>query len=152
MNQISVIGSGSTGRSWYEDARTVGRGLAEEDLTVVCGGKGGVMEAVSRGVNDARTGRVIGILPETNSSRANDYLDDVIVTGFGPARNIAVVLSGEAVISIGGHFGTLSELAFSQKFDKPVFGVSTWHHEDFDFPSHLQPEEAVSRALDSLNS
>jgi uncharacterized protein (TIGR00725 family) len=147
MSQVSVIGGGSAEQSNLDDARTVGRELARKDVTVICGGKGGVMEAVSSGVNDMETGRVIGILPETNRKFANDYLDDVILTGMGPARNLAVVLSGEAVIAIGGRYGTLSELAFSRKFDRPVFGVSTWDHEEFDFPTNLEPNEAVQRAL-----
>lgn len=152
MSQISVIGGGSAEQSNLDDARTVGRELARKDVTVICGGKGGVMEAVSSGVNDMETGRVIGILPETNRKFANDYLDDVILTGMGPARNLAVVLSGEAVIAIGGRYGTLSELAFSRKFDRPVFGVSTWDHEEFDFPTNLEPNEAVQRALKAIDS
>jgi uncharacterized protein (TIGR00725 family) len=152
MSQISVIGGGSAEQSNLDDARTVGRELARKDVTVICGGKGGVMEAVSSGVNDMETGRVIGILPGTNRKFANDYLDDVILTGMGPARNLAVVLSGEAVIAIGGRYGTLSELAFSRKFDRPVFGVSTWDHEEFDFPTNLEPNEAVQRALKAIDS
>lgn len=145
--QISVIGGADMGPDSYEDARTVGRLLAEVDVTVVTGGGGGVMEAVAKGVQDVGSGRVIGIRPETDRQNANDYLDDVIVSGIGYARNLPVVLSGEAVIAVSGGYGTLSELAYAQKFDRRVFGVGTWGHERFDFESELLPEEAVRRAL-----
>jgi hypothetical protein len=147
MSQISVIGGEEAGDSDIDRAREVGRLLGQEGVTVICGGGGGVMEAVAAGVSDAENGRVIGIRPEEHDRNANRFLDDVIVTGVGYARNIAVVLSGEAVIAVGGQFGTLSEIAFSKKFEKPIFGIGTWDHEDLSFPSDLLPEEAVRRAL-----
>ncbi len=144
---ISVIGGAEVGSQPYEDARTVGRLLGEADVTVVNGGGKGVMEATAKGVQDVDSGRVIGIRPETHRRNANEYLDDLIVSGVGYARNLSVILSGVAVIAVSGGYGTLSELAYTQKFDQPVFGVGTWEHERFDFPSSLSPEEATRRAL-----
>lgn len=145
--RISVVGGEDVDEETYEKARRVGRLLAEEDVTVINGGGGGVMEASARGVQSVEPGRVIGIRPETHDGNANDHLDEVIVTGVGHARNLAVVLSGEAVIAVAGGYGTLSEIALARKHEKPVYGVGTWAHEDFDFPSNLTPEEAVNRAL-----
>lgn len=150
--QISVIGSGEATDAERQAAQAVGRGLARKNVTVVCGGGSGVMEAVAEGVQSQENGHIIGIRPEEHSGNANDYLDDVIVTGIGYARNLAVVLSGGAIIAIGGQFGTLSELAFAKKYNKPVFGIGTWDHEDLDFLSDLNPEDAVTKALTAAES
>lgn len=149
-SQISVIGSGDVTEEVYQQAYQVGLGLGDAGVTMVCGGGYGVMEAASRGIRDAEDGLAVGIRPGEDDRGANDYLDVVVPTGFGQARNVAVVLSGRAVIAVDGGYGTLSELAFAQKFGKPIFGVGTWEHERFEFESGLSPDEAVEQALATL--
>ncbi len=122
---ISVIGAGKCDEKTYALAEQVGRELALRGATVVCGGLGGVMEAVCKGAKGAG-GRTIGILPGTDYREANAYIDIPIVTGLGEARNVIVARTGRAVIAIGGEYGTLSEIAFALKFGIPVVGLDTW--------------------------
>ncbi len=122
---IAVIGAGVCDERTYALAEQVGRELGARGATVVCGGLGGVMEAVCKGAQHAG-GRTIGILPGVSPRDANPYVDIPIVTGIGEARNSIVVRSGRAVIAIGGEYGTLSEIAFALKFGIPVIGVGTW--------------------------
>jgi len=98
--------------------------LAEAGHEVVCGGRGGVMEAVCRGASE-RGGHTIGILPGDRVEGANDYVDTPIATGLGYARNVLVVRNGRAVIAVDGATGTLSELAFALDFGRPVAGLDT---------------------------
>jgi uncharacterized protein (TIGR00725 family) len=106
-------------------AEEIGRRLAEARIRVVCGGLGGVMEAVARGA--ATTGgEVIGILPGADPADANPYCTHVIATGIGHARNLAVVASADAVIAIGGEWGTLTEIAFARRLGRPVVALGTW--------------------------
>jgi uncharacterized protein (TIGR00725 family) len=116
MVQVSVIGSGVA----YEDrAEEVGRLLAEREATVVTGGLGEVMAAASRGAKGAG-GTTIGILPGETRTDANPWLDHVVVTGIGHGRNLAVVASGDAVIAVGGRYGTLAEIGFALTLGRPV--------------------------------
>ncbi len=114
--QISVIGSGA---EHEERAAEVGRLLAERGATVVTGGLGEVMAAASRGAKSAG-GTTIGILPDETRDRANEWIDHVVVTGIGHARNLAVVASGDAVIAVGGKYGTLAEIGFALTLGRPV--------------------------------
>lgn len=123
--RISVIGSGSTlDPETAAAAEAVGRLLASRDHTVVCGGMGGVMEAVCRGAT-AAGGKTIGILPVDDVSAANAHVTTPIATGMGHARNVLVPLNGEAVIAIDGSGGTLSEIGFAHVYDRPVAGIET---------------------------
>jgi len=117
--QISVVGSGS---EHEERAETVGRLLAEGGATVVTGGLGEVMAAAARGAKSAG-GRTIGILPGETREGANPWLDHVVVTGIGHGRNLAVVASGEAVIAVGGRYGTLAEIGFALTLGRPVVAL-----------------------------
>ena len=114
--QVSVIGSGADHEARAED---VGRLLAERGCTVICGGLGEVMAAAARGAK-AAGGTTIGILPGTSRTDANEWIDHVIVTGLGHARNAVVAASGDAVIAIGGAYGTLTEIGFARVLDRPV--------------------------------
>jgi hypothetical protein len=114
--QISVIGSGA---EHEERAAEVGRLLAERGATVVTGGLGEVMAAASRGAKSAG-GTTIGILPDETRDRANEWIDHAVVTGIGHARNLAVVASGDAVIAVGGKYGTLAEIGFALTLGRPV--------------------------------
>ncbi len=82
-----------------------------------------------------------------DSKGANKYLDVLLPTGLGEARNLPNILAGQAVIAVGGAEGTLSEIAFAIKNDRKIFGVNTWEHPRFSFPANLTPEEAVGKAL-----
>ena len=122
--RVSVIGGGVIDRETAATARAVGRELAERDHTVVCGGLGGVMEAVCEGADEAG-GDTIGIVPGPDREAANEYVDTAIATAMGNARNVLVVLNGDAAIAIDGSTGTLSEIGHALDFDRPVAGIDT---------------------------
>lgn len=105
------------------------------------------MEEACRGLSEAEGGLAVGILRQMDHDAGNPYLDVRLPSGIGHARNLMVVLSGQAVIAVGGEFGTLSELAFAMKFDRPVYGVGSWEHPRFSFEGDLDPDEAVKQAL-----
>jgi uncharacterized protein (TIGR00725 family) len=123
----------------------VGRALAEAGAVVVCGGLGGVMEAACRGAKEAG-GTTVGILPGHDRAEANPYVDVAIATGFGEARNALVVRAADALIAVGGEYGTLSEIALALKARKPVVGLGSW---DLDpVVSADDAATAVRQALD----
>jgi uncharacterized protein (TIGR00725 family) len=114
--QVAVIGSG---REHEACAEEVGRLLAERGCTVVTGGLGEVMAAATRGAKGAG-GTTIGILPGESRANANEWIDHAVVTGIGHARNLAVVASGDAVIAVGGTWGTLAEIGFAMRLGRRV--------------------------------
>jgi uncharacterized protein (TIGR00725 family) len=114
--QVAVIGSGSQHEARAEE---VGRLLAEHGCTVVTGGLGEVMAAAARGAKGAG-GTTIGILPGERREDANPWIDHAVVTGIGHARNLAVVASGDAVIAVGGSWGTLAEIGFASRLGRAV--------------------------------
>ena len=125
--QVSVIGTGACeerSQVWGL-AEEVGRRLAEAGATVVCGGLGGVMEAAARGASEAG-GTVVGIVPTTSVEDANPHCTYVVATGVGYARNLAVVASGEAVIAVGGEWGTLSEIGHARTLGRTVVALRSW--------------------------
>ena len=140
--QIAVVGSGVEHEGRAEE---VGRLLAEHGCTVVCGGRGEVMAAAARGAKSAG-GTTIGILPGETRAAANEWIDYVVVTGIGHARNLAVVASGDAVIAVGGRWGTLAEIGFARTLGRPVVILEPgWQVEGVERAA--TPEEAVARAL-----
>jgi uncharacterized protein (TIGR00725 family) len=145
--QISVIGSGS---EWEAQAEQVGRLLAERGCTVVTGGGAEVMAAAARGAKLAG-GKTIGILPGESPSEANEWIDISVATGIGHARNLALAASGDALIAVGGSWGTLSEIAFARRLGRPVVllegGVAV---EGEGLLRATTPEEAVELALSAL--
>lgn len=122
---VAVVGAGAAPPDEERAAEAVGRGLAEAGSIVVCGGLGGVMEAACRGAREAG-GTSVGILPGTSRSDANRFVDIAIPTGLGEMRNALVVRTADAVVAVGGEFGTLSEIALALKVGKPVVGIGTW--------------------------
>jgi uncharacterized protein (TIGR00725 family) len=114
--QVAVIGSGA---EHEERAEEVGRLLAERGCTVVTGGLGEVMAAAARGAR-LGGGTTIGIVPGEERGSANEWIEHEIVTGVGHARNLAVVATGDAVIAVGGSWGTLSEIGFASRLGRPV--------------------------------
>jgi len=125
MQIIGVIGAGDCPNQAAQLAEAVGYGLAQQHLTLICGGLGGVMAAACRGAK-AAGGTTIGILPGTHRTAANPWVDIAIATGLGEARNLIIVRSAQALIAIGGEYGTLSEIAFALKLGVPVIGLQTW--------------------------
>jgi len=124
---VAVIGASGAeeGTETWILAEEVGRGLAEAGVALVCGGGGGVMEAASRAAAEAG-GTVIGIVPGESVRDANPYCSHVVATGIGHGRNLAVVSSGEAVIAIGGEWGTLSEIGFARVIGHEVVALASW--------------------------
>lgn len=143
---VSVIGASDCGAAERTLAEKVGRLLAREGATLICGGLGGVMEAAARGAKQAG-GTTIGILPGHDRSAGNPYLDHTLTTGIGHARNLAVVSSGDAVIAIGGGYGTLSEIGLAAKVGRPVVILGGWHLENDQGTKGISyartPEEAI---------
>jgi len=122
---IAVIGDSSCSPEQAKLAETVGEQLAERGATIICGGLSGVMEAVCRGAK-SRGGLTVGVLPGESPDMANPWVDIPVVTAMGEARNMAVVKSAQAVIAIGGGYGTLSEIAYALKSNIGVVGLNTW--------------------------
>jgi hypothetical protein len=143
--QVAVIGSG---REHEARAEEVGQLLAERGCVVVTGGGGEVMAAVCRGAK-AAGGTTIGILPGERRDDANEWVDHVVVTGIGHARNLAVVASGDAVIAVGGSWGTLAEIAFASRLGRKVVILEPGHEVE-GIPRASLPEEAVELALSGL--
>lgn len=149
---IAVIGAGQPSPEEYTLAEEVGRQLAREGAMLVCGGLSGIMEAACRGAS-LEGGTTIGILPGDNARTANPYVQIPIVTGMGYARNVIVVRSAQAVIAVGGVYGTLSEIAHALQNNIPVIGLNTWSlskngkQDDAIIPAH-SPVDAVNKALE----
>lgn len=123
--RIGVIGGSSCTAKQAEVAQRVGALIAQRGGVLVCGGMGGVMEAACRGAHE-NGGLTVGILPGSSARDGNRHLTVPLATGMGYARNALVVMSSQAIIAIGGRYGTLSELAYAAQFGVPVFGLSTW--------------------------
>jgi uncharacterized protein (TIGR00725 family) len=156
--QVAVIGSAKCepDSEVARLAEEVGRRLAGAGVTLVCGGLTGVMEAACRGAAEA-DGVAIGIVPGNALSEANPFCTHVVATGIGRARNLAVVSSGDAVIAIGGEWGTLSEIGFARAIDRPVIALRSWElsgRERMERAPGVVPaesaHEAVKLALEAL--
>jgi uncharacterized protein (TIGR00725 family) len=154
--QVAVVGSSrlDPGSELVAIAEQVGRLLAAAGATVICGGGPGVMEAAARGAAGAG-GTVVGILPGTDPAAANPHCTEVVASGGGQARNLAVVASAEATIAVGGEWGTLSEIAYARNLGRPVIALRSWRvsgaGEMDGGPGVVavdDPEAAVALALD----
>jgi uncharacterized protein (TIGR00725 family) len=126
-------------------AEDVGRRLASAGAVVVSGGRGGVMEAACRGAAGAG-GVAIGILPGIDRGEANEFVTVAIATGLGEARNALVARAADAVVAVGGAYGTLSEIALALQAGTPVVGLASW---EIDGMARVErAEDAVARALE----
>jgi uncharacterized protein (TIGR00725 family) len=137
---LAVIGSASCREEVAALAREVGQEIARRGAVLLCGGRGGVMEAACQGAK-VMGGITVGILPGTDRREANPYVDVPIVTGLGEARNAIVVRSADAVIAVSGGYGTLSEIGLALKMRRPVVGLGTW-----ELRQGGQPVDAVVQA------
>jgi uncharacterized protein (TIGR00725 family) len=138
---VAVIGASNATEWELTMAEQLGGQLAAEGAVVVCGGLGGVMNAVARGA-EAAGGLSIGLLPGDDRADASRHLTVALATGFGEARNAIVARSADAVIAVGGEFGTLSEIALALKMGTPVIGLGTWElgRDDLDRDPILRAE------------
>jgi uncharacterized protein (TIGR00725 family) len=147
---IAVVGAADATADELRLAAEVGRLIAEAGAVMVCGGLGGVMDEAARACTKAG-GTSVGIVPGDERLGASKHLTVSIATGLGEARNAIVVRSADALIAVGGEYGTLSEIAFALKMGKPVIGLSTWELSREGLPDPLiraeTPAEAVARAL-----
>ncbi|MGB7789349.1 TIGR00725 family protein [Methanoregula sp.] len=121
--QIAVAGAADATEAEYKAAYATGALIAQQGGVLICGGLGGVMEAACKGARE-HGGTTVGIISGTGDG--NQYLDIVIRTGLGHARNVLVAQSGDVMIAIGGSHGTLSEIAIALKTGCPVFGIASW--------------------------
>jgi len=152
---IAVIGESTTSPENAIHAEKVGSLLAMANVTVVCGGQGGVMESVCKGAKK-NGGTTIGILPGVDPLDSNEYIDIPICTGLGSGRNLLVIRAGQAVIAIGGAYGTLSEIGLALSESKQVIGLNTWSlmkNEKIDCGIIVadSPEQAVEIAISQAN-
>lgn len=142
---ISVIGASKCSKDIYKLAYEVGREVAKKKAILICGGLGGVMDASAKGAKEAG-GITVGILPGDNRIGASKYLDISLPTGMSEARNVLVVKAANAVIAIGGEYGTLSEIAHALKMGTPVIGLKTWDigKDEFDVSRIIRVDDPIS--------
>ena len=146
---VAVIGASAATPENLEQAEAAGRRLAELGAIVVTGGRGGVMEAACRGAKSAG-GATVGILPGFDRSDANAYVDVALPTGLGEMRNGLVARSGDALVAVGGAWGTLAEIAFARAAGKPVFGVGSWELGGDGVTAVASGAEAAERAVAAI--
>jgi hypothetical protein len=153
---IAVVGPGSASAEELAAAEEVGAAVAEAGCGLVCGGLGGVMEAACRGAR-SRGGMTLGLLPGLDREDANGWVVMAVPTGLGEARNALLVRAADAVIAVGGGWGTLSEVALAMKTGVPVVGVGTWEPVAADgavvagIVREHAPREAVQTALSHIS-
>ena len=140
---VGVIGGGECTDSTYKTAQSLGFEIGKKGWILVCGGLGGVMEAAAKGCAEAG-GMTLGILPGSQRDSANPYIRIALPTGLGEGRNLLVVRTSDVLVSIGGGYGTLSEIALALKAGKPVIGLETWEHiQGIQYVSH--PDEVIEK-------
>jgi uncharacterized protein (TIGR00725 family) len=144
--RIAVVGAGICGEDLMELAEEVGRGLAEAGAVLLCGGLGGVMEGAARGAAGAG-GITIGLLPGTDARHANPHITVPLATGLGEGRNVLVARTADAVIAIGGEWGTLSEVALARKVGVPVVLLRPGLAAGLRLPVVTSARDAVQAAL-----
>lgn len=149
--RIAVIGAAGASDEDYDVARRLGSELAALGAVVLCGGHGGVMEGVARGVTEAG-GLAVGILRGTDAADANPWIGLPLPTGLGEARNALVVRGAEAVVAVGGEWGTLSEIALAKKMGLAVGSLGTPPAEGLGLPALGTPAEAAGWALEKARA
>jgi uncharacterized protein (TIGR00725 family) len=153
---VGVAGVSRADPALLDQAEVLGRRLAEGGAIVVCGGGPGVMAAVCHGAQSAG-GTTVGLLPGLDRAEGNPHLTIAIPTGLGQGRNLLLVRSSDALIAVGGGFGTLSEIALALRTGTPVIGLATWSLQLDDqqvdaFPVAGDPDTAAQLALEAARS
>lgn len=151
MRYIAVVGGSSCSAEEKKTAFEVGREIARNEAVLVCGGGSGVMAAAAEGARLAG-GTALGVLPGGRTNEGNRHLTFAIATGLGEARNAIITRTADAVIAIGGEYGTLSEIALALKMGKPAIGLNSWvlkppHRLESELISAGSAREAVEKAL-----
>ena len=141
---VAVVGPSNATSEQTRAAEAIGRGLADGGAILVCGGLGGVMEAACHGAC-AAAGVTVGFLPGADRTSANEWVQIALPSGMGELRNGLVIRAADAVIAVGGAYGTLSEIALALRTGVPVIGLQTWDIEGIERVG--SPSEAVERAL-----
>lgn len=154
--RVAVIGPHEAKPEELALGREVGRHLAEAGAILICGGLGGIMEAAAAGAKSAG-GLTIGILPGDTSDAANPYIDLPLPTGLGVYRNVLVVRAADAVIAVGGRYGTLTEMAYALRLDVPVVALRSWSlaregRADPQMKTASNPKEAVQWAIQQAHA
>jgi len=144
---IAVIGGKRESKAVLKEAEEAGRLIAKGGAILVTGGLDGVMEAASKGAHFAG-GLTVGILPQDHKQNVNKFIDVPIATGLGIGRNIILARAVDALIAVGGGYGTLSERAFGLQLGKPVIGIRSWDIKGI-IPAY-DAEDAVAKAFDVL--
>ncbi len=152
---VGVIGESQFSDPSHEAAaEETGRLIAQSGWVLVCGGLTGVMEAACRGARTAG-GLTVGILPSDNRDEANPYVTVAVPTGMGQGRNVVIALMADALIAVGGGFGTLSEIGHALRAGKPVVGLRTWEStrskQRAPVTSVHTPQEAINAVRRSLH-
>ena len=142
---VGVIGAGHCTQKLRKLSAEVGEEIAKAGAILVCGGLDGVMKGAAQGAK-SEGGTTIGILPGTDKSEANEFIDYVVCSGFGEARNLIIIRTADVVIALPGMFGTLSELGFALKLKKPVVSLGSWDIDDKVIKAE-NAKEAVKLAL-----
>ena len=145
--RIAIIGARDASPDGIQFAFDTGKLLAERGAIVYTGGGAGIMEAASKGAK-AGGGIVVGILKDSDGLDANDYIDVPIMTGMGDLRNGIIIRSVHAAIAVEGAFGTLSEIAYTLGYGKPVIGYSSWDIKELEAVN--SPENAVKRIFELI--
>ncbi|MBN2416606.1 TIGR00725 family protein [bacterium] len=146
--QIGIVGGREADPGILRLAEEAGRLIARRGALLICGGMGGVMEAACRGAK-SEGGTTVGILPTADRGDANPWVDVAIVTDLGVARNAVIIHSCDAVIAVGGRYGTLSEMAFARQLGKPLVSLGSWRF-DASVTTAAGAEEAVARLFELL--
>ena len=149
--RIGVVGAAEASHAEEETAYAVGAAIGKAGAVLICGGRGGVMTAAARGCREA-AGWTVGVLPGTRAQEANPWIRLPLATGMGEARNALVVRASEAVLAVGGGWGTLSEIALAHKMEIPVGLLGTAPAEGLDLGRFADPDAAVRWALAEARS
>jgi len=144
---VAVCGESDPQTSLANLAFELGRGIAERDAVLICGGLTGVMEHAARGARSAG-GLTIGLLPGEDPTEANEYIDIAIASGLGHARNAILARTADGVVALGGGLGTLSEIALALRNGRPTVGIQTWRFDrdrrtEPDLPTAANPHDAL---------
>jgi uncharacterized protein (TIGR00725 family) len=144
---VAVCGESDPQTSLANLAFELGRGIAERDAVLICGGLTGVMEHAARGARSAG-GLTIGLLPGENPTEANEYIDVAIASGLGHARNAILARTADGIVVLGGGLGTLSEIALALRNGRPTVGIQTWRFDrdrrtEPDLPTAANPHDAL---------